>query len=114
MSLFDLILRRLAREETQQPVRTDGAYVIITSKILGCTEFELFRIAHREWFGSHIADHDAEALFKPYVFTGEVPFWVRFFCNQVEDLHARGELNVDRIRSNGAVNRSSQVNTLIA
>ena len=114
MSLFDLILRRLVREEAPQPIRTDGASVIITSKILGCTEFELFRIAHREWFGSPIADSDAEALFKPYVFTGEVPFWVRFFCNHVDNLYARGELDVDKMRGNGAVNPAAQINTLIA
>lgn len=67
--------------------------VLDTSAVLEITEFEVFRIAHREWFGQEVGDADIEPYFTRYMFQEQVPFWVRHFTHHVTELEKRGVLD---------------------
>ena len=71
----------------------DVQEVLDTAALLDITEFELFRIAHRRWFGSPVADRDIEPIFADYMFSYEVPVWVRHFTHEV--MRQRREGRVD-------------------
>jgi hypothetical protein len=67
--------RRLFFDEKKMPV--DVADVLEAAALLEVTEFELFRIAYRRWFGADIRDRELERFYLPYMFHGRVPPWVR-------------------------------------
>jgi hypothetical protein len=54
------------------------ADVLEAAALLEVTEFELFRIACRRWFGADIDDGELERfIYLPYMFRGQVPPWMR-------------------------------------
>lgn len=67
--------RRLFFDEKKMP--GDVADVLEAAALLEVTEFELFRIAYRRWFGTDIRDRELERFYLPYMFRGRVPPWVR-------------------------------------
>lgn len=67
--------RRLFFDEKKIP--SDVADVLEAAALLEVTEFELFRIAYRRWFGADIRDRDLERHYLPYMFKSQVPPWVR-------------------------------------
>ena len=71
----------------------DYMLVANTAGLLEITEFRLFQLAFREWYGREIRDYEAEDYFTDFMFQDRVPFWVRRFCHQIQDLDAAGQLN---------------------
>ena len=74
----------------------DVQEVLDTSAVLEITEFEVFRIAHREWFGREAEDAEIETYFTRYMFREQVPFWGRHFTHHVTELAQRGALDPEQ------------------
>ena len=73
--------RRLFFDERKMP--GDVADVLEAAALLEVTEFELFRIAYRRWFGADIRDRELERFYLPYMFKSQVPPWVRQLTRSV-------------------------------
>lgn len=74
-------------------VPDDVLAVLDASAALEVTEFRLFELAWRRWFGSHPNPARLEHHFAAYMFAERVPLWVRSFARLILDLDARGELD---------------------
>ena len=57
----------------------DTLGVVMSAETLGVSEFEVFRCAYESWYDHSASDAFIEDYFVPYMFHGEVPFWVRSF-----------------------------------
>jgi hypothetical protein len=73
--------RRLFFDERKMP--GDVADVLEAAALLEVTEFELFRIAYRRWFGVDLQDRELERFYLPYMFGSRVPPWVRQLTRSV-------------------------------
>lgn len=73
--------RRLFFDEKK--MSADVADVLEAAALLEVTEFELFRIAYRRWFGADIRDRELERHYLPYMFKKQVPPWVRQLTRSV-------------------------------
>lgn len=74
-------------------VPADVVAVLDASAALEVTEFRLFELAWREWFGGRPDDTRLEHCFAAYMFADRVPCWVRSFARHILDLEARGNLD---------------------
>jgi hypothetical protein len=70
----------------------DVEEVLDASALLEITEFEVFRIAYRGWFGEPASDRTLEPFFTDYMFHDAVPVWVRHFTRHVLALSRAGRL----------------------
>ncbi len=61
----------------------DGTTVLAAAAQLDVSEFEIFRLAHRAWFGRDGDEKSLERIFVAYMFHGKVPLWVRHLCRDV-------------------------------
>ncbi len=68
--------------------------VLNTAAVLETTEFNVFCLAHRHWFGGVLPDGAMERFYVPYMLEDIVPPWVRSFCRVVLDAYQRGELDI--------------------
>ncbi len=73
--------RRLFFDEKR--MSADVADVLEAAALLEVTEFELFGIAYRRWYGTKVGEQDLERLYLPYMFHGRVPLWVRQLTREV-------------------------------
>ena len=71
----------------------DCVLVAETAGLLEITEFRLFQLAFKEWYGREIRDYEAEDYFTDFMYFDRVPFWVRRFCHRIQNLHEVGRLN---------------------
>ncbi len=60
--------------------------------VLQISEYELFRIAHQKWFDRPISEKRLDSLFKEYLATGEVPYWVNDFARKAHEKFLAGKL----------------------
>lgn len=63
----------------------DGPTVQDAAGQLDVSEFEIFRLAHRAWFGNDGNEKSLEYVFVAYMYYGKVPLWVRHLCRDVMD-----------------------------
>ena len=61
----------------------DSRQVVSAANVLNVTEFRLFELAYREWFGCTGKEVELEKLYALYWFTGLAPDWVRHYSRQV-------------------------------
>ena len=61
--------------------------------VLQISEYELFRIAYRNWFNHPITENRLDFLFKEYLADGAVPYWVNDFTRKAHEKFKAGELN---------------------
>lgn len=74
-------------------VPADVVAVLDASAALEITEFRLFELAWRDWFGGNPDETRLEGYFAAYMFADRVPYWVRNFARRILELDARGQLN---------------------
>ncbi len=67
--------------------------VLNTAALLETTEFNVFRLAYRNWYGKNINDNEIERFYVPYMFREVVPPWVTSFCRMILKLEKSGKLN---------------------
>jgi hypothetical protein len=63
------------------------------STILQVSEYEFFRIAYQGWFNRPITEKRLDVLFKDYLATGSVPYWVNDFARKAHEKFKAGELD---------------------
>jgi len=78
-------------------IPADALAVANAAALLDITEFELFRLAHRDWFGRAATDRTIEGYFIPFMFRGVVPYWVRNFVRLVLRLDDEGDLDREQL-----------------
>jgi len=61
--------------------------------ILQISEYELFRIAYQGWFNRPISESTLDSIFKDYLASGSVPYWVNDFARKANDRFKAGTLN---------------------
>ena len=66
-----------------EPVPADVQAVLDTAAVLDITEFDVFRLAYRDWYGRCAAPRTIERWFAAYMFEAAVPPWVRQFTRRV-------------------------------
>ncbi len=64
----------------------DSQQVQAAANVLDVTEFRLFELAYRDWFGKLGQEGELEKLYMLYWFTGLAPSWVRHYSRQVMSL----------------------------
>ncbi len=74
-------------------VPDDVQGVLDISAVLGISEFRLFEIAYRLWFGRSGDEATIEGYFTPYMFNDVVPPWVRHFVARARESQSRGRLD---------------------
>jgi len=72
---------------------SDVQAVLQTASVLHISEFEVFCLAYRRWFGQPAAPHEMDACFGSYLRQATVPPWVRAFTRQVHELQSLGRLD---------------------
>ena len=60
---------------------------------LQISEYEIFRIAYKNWFNHEITEKRLDYLFKNYLNTSQAPFWVNDFVRKAHEKFKAGELN---------------------
>ena len=75
-----------------QTIPADVLKVLRTSAILSISEFRLFGLAYESWYGREGDESTIERHFLPYMFSDQVPFWVRWYTQKVLDLERKGHL----------------------
>jgi hypothetical protein len=63
------------------------------SAVLQISEYEFFRIAYQSWFNRPISNSYLDTLFKEYLATGSLPYWVNDFARKAHEKFKAGELN---------------------
>lgn len=71
----------------------DVEAVRFASGILDISEYQVFKLAYREWFRKDLSDHTMEYRFDNYIEDEVVPLWVWNFVQKVIDKHEKGELD---------------------
>lgn len=74
-------------------VPADVIAVLDASAALEVTEFRLFELAWRDWYGGKPEETRLERYFAAYMFADRVPHWVRNFARRILDLDACGRLD---------------------
>jgi hypothetical protein len=73
--------RRLFFDEKK--MAGDVADVLEAAALLEVTEFQLFHMAYRRWYGAEIGNDGLERHYLPYMFKSQVPSWVRALARDV-------------------------------
>jgi hypothetical protein len=60
--------------------------ICLTARILRVQETRLFELAYQEWYGRMPQQCELEHAFLAYIFSGEVPCWVRAFTRSTLQL----------------------------
>jgi len=63
-------------------IPVDTRLVLEASTFLDITEYHLFELAYRDWFGDDPAIYQVEPTFVNYMFNGVIPNWVRQFARK--------------------------------
>ena len=74
-------------------VDDEAKLVGFAASVLQISEYELFRIAYQKWFDHSISENRLDALFKDYLASTTVPYWVNDFARKAHEKFKAGELN---------------------
>jgi len=61
--------------------------------LLQVTEFRVFEMAYKDWYGAAARQYVIETHFRDYMFQQIVPPWVSHFARRIVDLGQSGELD---------------------
>lgn len=86
-------LRYDRRQYFDEDIDPDLWDLLQTSSLLEIKEFDVFKLAYKEWFGHLPKAHVSEAHFANYMFNQQIPVWVRRYTRKVIELHERDALN---------------------
>lgn len=75
------------------PDPPDVIAVVEASSLLAISEFRLFELAYRNWYGVEGDVETIEGSFFPYMFQNQVPHFVRAFTRRVGRLERSGRLD---------------------
>jgi hypothetical protein len=97
-------------------VQDDVEDIVKTAAFLHVSEFEVFQLAYRNWFGHTAANREIDAFFSRYMSTAAAPIWVRAFTRRIRQLHREGRLNLREfgIQSPAPATHQSAIQGVIA
>jgi hypothetical protein len=75
------------------PPQRDGDNVVCAASLLHVSEFDLFRLAYRNWYGRAPTEHQLASAFDGYLERTDIPMWVRAFVRQIQSLQAEDRLD---------------------
>ena len=64
-----------------------------SAAMLQVTEFRVFELAYKDWYGVAPKHQVIEVHFRNYMFNQIIPVWVSHFCRHVVELGQAGQLN---------------------
>lgn len=76
-----------------EDISADVAAILQTAAVLDATEYLVFQLAYKDWFGKKATDVRVEPHFSRYMFGEIVPIWVRQYTRKVIKLDQDGGLN---------------------
>ncbi|MEX0732289.1 MAG: hypothetical protein WED00_06285 [Aquisalimonadaceae bacterium] len=79
--------------ETTNTAFHDSGDVRHAAAALQVSEFYVFELAWKRWYGSDPDHNVIQYWYDPYMSDGLVPHWVRHFCSVVSERLERGELD---------------------
>jgi hypothetical protein len=68
------------------PLSQDQQDMQLALQLLNTTEFRLFELAYKAWFGESAHESKLEHSYVPYLFTGILPCWVRQYIRNIRQL----------------------------
>jgi hypothetical protein len=74
-------------------LNSDAQAVIKTASLLQISEFEVFQLAHKRWFGYLAENREIDRLFSRYLINASVPLWVRAFTRLINQLQDENRLD---------------------
>ena len=81
------------KEYFNRHLEQDLIAVLDASSALEVTEFRLFELAFKDWFGKKADQAKMEKYFAAYMFAHRVPGWVRHFSRKILKLQTQGQLD---------------------
>ncbi len=81
------------RQYFDEDIDPDLWDLLQTSSLLEIKEYDVFKLAYKEWFGHLPKPQVSEAHFANYMFNQKIPVWVRRYTRKVIELHERDALN---------------------
>ena len=84
-------------EDLERLFQTDTEAVCFAASLLEISEFQLFEIAHVNWFGGEAPKKAMEGFFGNYLQAGLVPFWLRHMVRSVICKHWKGNLAANEL-----------------
>jgi len=78
-------------DEGQDTEGRDIARIEISAKLLHLSEFRFFEISYQANFGDDIPEEYLISIFDDYVFSNQVPDWVRDFARYVMSCYFEGD-----------------------
>lgn len=70
-------------------------HLVETAEVLSVSEADVFRLAYRHWYERELNEALLDELFGAYLTRGELPGWVRSFCQRVLGTAATAAGGVD-------------------
>jgi hypothetical protein len=80
------------------PEEPEDNVVAQAANRLGVGEFQIFQLAHADWFGTEADAKRLEPVFFRYLMHDQTDPWVRHFARRIVDLDDRGALERDSER----------------
>ena len=74
----------------------DAEAVSFVAGLLDISEFRLFEIAYKSWFGSEATKKTMDVFFGSYLKSGLIPFWLRNMVRTIICKHRQGDLTPGR------------------
>jgi len=68
------------------PLSQDQLDMQLALQVLNITEFRLFELAYKAWFGEVARESELESSYVPYLFAGILPCWVRQYIRNIRQL----------------------------
>jgi len=87
----------------------DQEDIQLTLELLRVSEFRLFELAYKEWFGDSATEGDLEGAYIPYLAKGTVPCWVRQYARNIRRLTSEAGVIQQCTRRPGCQPRSGVI-----
>lgn len=81
------------RQYFDEDVARDQWDLLETAALLQVTEFKVFELAYKEWYGAAGKQRVIEAHFRNYMFNQAIPVWVARFCRRIVEMGQAGTLD---------------------
>lgn len=77
-----------------KPLSPDLQVLLDAVALLDISEFHLFELAYKDWYGKPAITEKLEDVFVRYMYREEIPFWVRHYAREI--IQQRGKRQDDR------------------
>ncbi len=81
------------RQYFDEDVASDQWDLLESAALLQVTEFKVFELAYKAWYGVAARQAVIEVHFRNYMFRQVIPVWVAGFCRRVVEMEQAGTLN---------------------